>query len=231
MAAPVVSLQSVHHGYRRAGRFSKVLQGITLDVREGEFVTVCGESGSGKTTLLNIVAGYLRPTAGRVALRGEDLFAMGDAAASRFRNANLGFIFQQFFLVGYLSCEENILLPAMFSGWSGAKTRARAGELMESLGLLALRDHLPAELSGGQQQRVAVARALLLKPALLLCDEPTGNLDPVNAASVLACLRELSGKERTTVVVVSHEEIVSSASDRVLVLAQGRLDDRAARGN
>jgi putative ABC transport system ATP-binding protein len=224
----LVATQGLSKRYRRGDVAVDALRDVTLSVEEGAFVAVTGPSGSGKTTLLLTIAGLLRPTAGRISFRGESLEGLSDAAWARFRSRNLGFVMQNFSLVPYLTAEENVALPLAMAGAGRAAQRTRAGELLERVGLLDRASHLPRELSAGQQQRVAIARALASSPALVLADEPTGNLDPLLARDVLGLLRRLNEEEGTAVLMVTHSPEAAAVGTARLHLEAGRV--AAARG-
>lgn len=196
------------------------LDRFTAEVADGEFVAVRGPSGSGKTTLLLTLGGMQRPSEGLVQLAGRDLYAMSPAERARLRSSEIGFVFQMFHLVPYLDLLGNVLLAC--PGKPSAEVRKRAGELMDELGLADRASHRPGELSAGERQRLAVARALLNRPKLILADEPTGNLDPENAAEVIRHLAEFH-RGGGTVVLVTHGEVVNAHADRTLSLEQGRL--------
>ena len=196
------------------------LDRFTAEVADGEFVAVRGPSGSGKTTLLLTLGGMQRPSEGLVQLAGRDLYAMSPAERARLRSSEIGFVFQMFHLVPYLDLLGNVLLAC--PGKPSAEVRQRAGELMDELGLADRASHRPGELSAGERQRLAVARALLNRPKLILADEPTGNLDPENAAEVIRHLVEFH-RGGGTVVLVTHGEVVNAHADRTLSLEQGRL--------
>ena len=196
------------------------LDRFTAEVADGEFVAVRGPSGSGKTTLLLTLGGMQRPSEGLVQLAGRDLYAMSPAERARLRSSEIGFVFQMFHLVPYLDLLGNVLLAC--PGKPSAEVRQRAGELMDELGLADRASHRPGELSAGERQRLAVARALLNRPKLILADEPTGNLDPENAAEVIRHLVEFH-RGGGTVVLVTHGEVVNVHADRTLSLEQGRL--------
>ena len=196
------------------------LDRFTAEVADGEFVAVRGPSGSGKTTLLLTLGGMQRPSEGSVQLAGCDLYAMTPAERALLRSSEIGFVFQMFHLVPYLDLLGNVLLAC--PGKPSAEVRQRAGELMDELGLADRASHRPGELSAGERQRLAVARALLNRPKLILADEPTGNLDPENAAEVIRHLAEFH-RGGGTVVLVTHGEVVNAHADRTLSLEQGRL--------
>jgi len=200
-----------------------VLDGVNLEVDAGEVVAVLGRSGSGKSTLLHLLGGLDRPDAGRIVLAGEELTGRRPGALARVRLRHIGFVFQSFHLIEELSGEENVLLPARLPGARrGGERRAR--RLIDSLGLAEIAGRRPHELSGGEQQRVAIARALVGDPELVLADEPTGNLDQDNGATVLGLLRELGDR---AVVIVTHEPEAAAIADRVLRLEDGRLREDA----
>jgi ABC-type lipoprotein export system ATPase subunit len=196
-----------------------VLDGVGLDVDADEVVAVLGRSGSGKSTLLYLLGGLDRPDAGEIMLAGEVLTSQKPRALARTRLRHIGFVFQSFHLVEELSGAENVMLPGRLPGAApGGELRAR--RLIEELGLIDVADHLPHELSGGEQQRFAIARALVNDPELVLADEPTGNLDAQSGATVLALLRNLTGR---ALVIVTHEPDAAAIADRVLQLEEGRL--------
>lgn len=217
------------------GRASReILTDIELQVRRGEFVAIMGSSGSGKTTLLNAIGGLDRGYHGSVKVDGQDLAQLDDDALSHFRNREMGFVFQSFHLLDHLSCTENVALPWLFAA-GDTRTRneahARAEDLLDNVGLAARRDELPRTLSGGEKQRVAIARAMFNEPRVLLGDEPTGNLDLQSAKVVLDLLTGLARDRSLTLLLVTHEESVSSQADRVVQLRHGKLDDGTGDGN
>lgn len=205
------------------GRALTVLDGVDLSIAEGEFVAIMGRSGSGKSTLLHILGGLDADYAGEVTVAGQRLTGLNDAGLSRFRNAQVAFVFQSFHLVPGLSAADNVALPAFFGGTGDeAEVRARAQWALDRVGLGAKSDRMPAQLSGGERQRVAIARALFAKPKVLFCDEPTGNLDGTTGAEVIALFGQLNA-EGLTVLAVTHEDRVSAAAKRVLHLKDGKL--------
>ena len=208
--------------FRKNGSEVTSLDRFTAKVAEGEFVAVRGPSGSGKTTLLLTLGGMQRPSAGSVHLAGRDLYALSPAERARLRSSEIGFVFQMFHLVPYLDLLANVLLAC--PGEPSAEVRQRAGRLMDELGLADRASHRPGELSAGERQRLAVARALLNRPKLILADEPTGNLDPENAAEVIRHLAEFH-RGGGTVVLVTHGTATDAHADRTLRLEQGRLVD------
>jgi ABC-type lipoprotein export system ATPase subunit len=218
MVLEVVGLRKAV-GRDRAAR--RLLVDVELEVDAGELVAVLGRSGSGKSTLLHLIGGLDRPDGGSIAVAGEQLVGASERALTRTRLRNIGLVFQSYALVEELTGEENVLLPARLPG-APAGGRRRARRLIGELGLEGVTGHLPHELSGGEQQRFAIARALVNDPALVLADEPTGNLDVASAADVLGLLRGMAERGRA-VVMVTHEPEAASVADRVLHLVDGRL--------
>ena len=225
---PAVELSRLLKTYREGERERVVLRDVDLRVARGEIVVLLGRSGSGKSTLLNLVSGIDRPTSGTVRVEGVDVAALSETERTLFRRRRVGFIFQFFNLIPTLTVEENLRLPLELNGVDGAAGRARAHHLLGAVGLADRGASFPDRLSGGEQQRVAVARALVHDPALVLADEPTGNLDAESARQVLKLLAALAREAGKTVVAVSHSEEVAALADRVLTLADGRLCERVA---
>jgi len=221
------SLCRVHEGGRDTRR---ALDGVDFSVDEGEFVCVLGPSGSGKSTLLAVIGGLDRGYEGKVELFGEDIGQKSDASLARLRGERIGFVFQHFHLLHHLSVLENVMTPALFDPTGGEGAEAHARELLERLGIGDRAADTPAELSGGQRQRVAIARALLRKPRLLLCDEPTGNLDVDTAARTIALFEELYREEKLTIVAVTHEPRLARAATRIVRLRDGRIDEGEGGG-
>ncbi|HEX5130785.1 MAG TPA: ABC transporter ATP-binding protein [Usitatibacter sp.] len=201
-----------------------LLHDVDLDVAPGEWVAIVGESGSGKSTLLNIVAGLDRPDAGEVRLDGKPVDYADDEALALWRRRHLGFVFQAFHLLPYLSVGENVALPLALLGAGAAERAARAGELLASVGLAGLEARRPGTLSGGEMQRAAIARALAHRPRLLLADEPTGNLDEQAATKVLDCLGDAVRTSGAAALMVTHSPLAAARADRVLRLVHGRLE-------
>jgi putative ABC transport system ATP-binding protein len=196
---------------------------VNVEVRGGEWVAVVGESGSGKSTLLNIVAGLDRPDRGEVLLGGERLDFADDDALASWRRRNVGFVFQAFHLLPYLSVAENVALPLSLLGVRASERASRAAEALRSVGLGAFASRTPGSLSGGEAQRAAIARALVHRPRLVLADEPTGNLDEGNARGVLGCLADEVRKAGAAALMVTHSRVAAASADRVLRLEHGRL--------
>ena len=201
----------------------EVLKGVSLGVRQGEVVSVVGASGAGKTTLLQIMGTLSRPDAGRVEIGGEDPFALGDKALSRFRNDRIGFVFQFHHLLPEFSAFENVCIPGLIGRRPRAEVERRAAELLALVGLTARRDHKPGQLSGGEQQRVAIARAIVNAPAVLRADEPSGNLDTRNREEIHRLFFDLRDELGQTVVIVTHDERLAAMADRKITMSDGRI--------
>ena len=202
----------------------RALDGVDLTVEKGEFVAVVGTSGSGKSTLLHMLGGLDRPTSGSVIVDGKDIFSLKDEALTIFRRRKIGFVFQSFNLVPVLTVRENIVLPIQLDG--GKVDEDYVGQVVSALGLEKKLDNLPSHLSGGQQQRVAIARALATKPAILLADEPTGNLDSRTSQDVLSLMKVTGRKFSQTMVMITHNEEIAQLSDRIVRIEDGRIVTR-----
>ena len=205
------------------------LHEVGLTIPRGEMVSIIGPSGSGKSTLLNLIGGLDRPTSGEVRVDGEALGGLSDDGLTRVRRDKIGFIFQFFNLLPTLSCLENVGLPLHLRGWSRAKVRERATELLTLVQLGHRMEHLPDELSGGERQRVAIARALSIYPPILLADEPTGNLDTHTGEEILGLIRELHARLGSTIVIVTHDMQVAESCSRTIALRDGRIVQDIAR--
>jgi putative ABC transport system ATP-binding protein len=227
-AAPVLSAQAIRRAYPLAGRSVEAVRGLSLDVMAGEWVAVVGPSGCGKSTLLNLLGAIDRPTTGRIVIAGRDVSALGDTEATRFRLTGVGFVFQRFYLMPTLTAAENVELPMAEARVPRAEREARARELLAYVGLDGRADHRPFQLSGGEQQRVAIARALANRPALLLADEPTGELDARTGAEMIALLDRLN-RDGTTIVTVTHDEELAQAARRVVHMKDGVIVDDVLR--
>jgi len=219
----MLSVQEITREYPTRGQPLVVLRGCSLDLAPGENVAILGPSGSGKSTLLYIIGTLDRPTAGSVSLAGDDPFALDERRLAAYRNAKIGFVFQDHHLLPQCSALENVLMPALADGQVSEADVQRARELLGRVGLADRLDHSPAELSGGERQRVAVARALIRRPALVLADEPTGNLDRTTAAAIGDLLLDLQRQEGTMLVVVTHSLELAARFDRQVELDDGRL--------
>jgi len=229
MTAPLIALHDVRRSFTLGGAAVDALRGVSLDVAAGEYVAVVGPSGCGKSTLLNVVGAVDRPTSGIVSIDGRDVATLGDRAATEFRLRRVGFVFQRFYLMPMLSARENVELPMAEAGLARAARRERARELLAYVGLAAREGHRPAQLSGGEQQRVAIARALANRPALVLADEPTGELDARTGAEIIALFQRLND-DGTTIVVVTHDERLASAARRVVHMQDGLVVDDGRSG-
>ena len=221
-SSPILRLVDVGKTYATGSVEVEALHGISMEVDRGEYVAIMGPSGSGKSTLMHILGCLDVPTTGSYDLAGEDVAAMGEDALAHVRNRQIGFVFQQFNLLSSLSAWRNVELPLCYSGVGRAERKSRAMRALERVGLGDRVDHRPGELSGGQQQRVAVARALVTDPALILADEPTGNLDSHSTADVLRLLDELHDQGRT-IVLITHEHDVAESAQRVVRLFDGQI--------
>ena len=210
--------------YGKGDTLVKALDGVDLAVEDGEFVAIVGTSGSGKSTLLHMLGGLDRPTNGTVIVDGKDIFSLKDEALTIFRRRKIGFVFQSFNLVPVLTVRENIVLPIQLDG--GKVDEDYVNQVVSALGLEKKLDNLPSQLSGGQQQRVAIARALATKPAILLADEPTGNLDSRTSQDVLSLMKVTGRKFSQTMVMITHNEEIAQLSDRIVRIEDGRIVTR-----
>jgi ABC-type lipoprotein export system ATPase subunit len=222
-AAPVIRVRDVTKSYGAGTAKTQVLRGVNLDVAPGELVALVGQSGSGKSTLLNIIGGLDMPDAGEVEVLGVDTLKVGDSKRARLRNQNIGFVFQAFNLLDHLDVLGNVVIPASFAHQTKKDIRERGKEALRRVGLADFAHRRPGELSGGQKQRVAIARALFGAPGLLLCDEPTGNLDSNTGREVIEFFKELNAKDGVTLVIVTHERRVSSIAQRVIAMRDGMI--------
>ncbi|HRQ77090.1 MAG TPA: ABC transporter ATP-binding protein [Gemmatimonadaceae bacterium] len=223
-AASVLSARDLRREYAVAGRPVAAVRGISLDIAAGEYVAIVGPSGCGKSTLLNLLGAIDRPTSGSLTIAGRDVSRLSDAEATRFRLTEIGFVFQRFYLMPTLTAAENVELPMAEAKLPRAERTARAQELLGYVGLDGRADHRPFQLSGGEQQRVAIARALANRPALLLADEPTGELDARTGAEMIEMFARLND-DGTTLVVVTHDEDLAKAAKRVVHLRDGVVVD------
>jgi putative ABC transport system ATP-binding protein len=223
MIERMIELSGIRKCYRRGGDEIRALDGIDLSIARGEFVAIMGPSGSGKSTLLNVLGALDRPDEGSYRLDEQDVSSLDDDAASDLRNRRIGFVFQSFHLLPRLSVLENVLLPQRYAAALDDQAPTRARELLARMGLAQRVDHRPGELSGGQLQRAAIARALLNQPALLLADEPTGNLDSKSARDVLALFGELNAAGQT-VVMVTHDPDIATIAQRTIHLRDGKVE-------
>ncbi|RLE90044.1 MAG: macrolide ABC transporter ATP-binding protein [Thermoprotei archaeon] len=219
----VYVLNSVTKFYGKGRLAVKALDEVSFNVRRGEFLVIMGPSGSGKTTLLNILGLLDKPTQGKVFFLGKDVSRLNDAEASKIRAKHIGFVFQTFNLIPWLTALENVEIALAIAGYPFYKRRRRARELLEAVGLGGRLHHRPTELSGGEQQRVAIARALANNPEVILADEPTGNLDSKSGEVVINILKELSLKQNRTVIVATHNPRIAKVADRIIYLHDGKI--------
>jgi putative ABC transport system ATP-binding protein len=220
----IVSLREVRRDYALGAERVHALQGVSLDVERGDYVAIVGPSGCGKSTLLNLIGVIDQPTSGTVAIAGKRVDAMSDREATSFRLHNIGFVFQRFYLMPILSALENVALPMAEAKVPRDERNARAAELLAYVGLSSRERHRPSELSGGEQQRVAIARALANHPALLLADEPTGELDARTGTEIISLFQRLNS-DGTTIVVVTHDEDLANAARHKVHMRDGRIMD------
>lgn len=219
----ILEVQNLCKTYGKGEAEVRALDHVSFSVGKGEFIAIVGESGSGKSTLLNVVGALDNPTSGKVLIDGKDIFSMPEKKLTVFRRQNIGFIFQSFNLIPELNVEQNITFPLLLDYQKPDQKYVE--ELLEILGLKERRKHLPSHLSGGQQQRVAIGRALATRPAIIMADEPTGNLDSKNGQEVITILKSMSAKYRQTILMITHNENHADATDRVLRMTDGRLKD------
>jgi putative ABC transport system ATP-binding protein len=231
---PILEARRLTKVYRRGASEVRAVDGITLAVEPGEFMAIMGRSGSGKTTLLDLLGCLLRPTDGELEIDGRSVVGASDGELATIRRERIGFVFQEFNLIPSLTAIENVLLPLRY-GARRRDAKARATELLELVGLASRASHRPTELSGGEQQRVAIARALVNEPAVVLADEPTGELDSATSDTLMETLRELNRERGVTMIIVTHDAGIAGATDRVVRLSDGRVvadegrDSRAFR--
>jgi len=228
MSKEIIRARGIGKVYRDNLNSLEVLKNINFTVTQGEFLVIQGPSGAGKSTLLHILGGLDDPTSGEVYFRGTDIYTLDENARSSFRNQQVGFVFQFFHLLPELNALENVLLPGILkSWWERKKSLGVAISLLERLGLSGRLTHRPGALSGGEQQRVALARALINRPQLLLCDEPTGNLDSENGKKILQLLIELNQSQKITIIMVTHDQEIASGATWVMHLKDGLILNRA----
>ncbi len=223
MAQELLRCEHVSKSYWDGNHDLKVLQDVNLTLNDGELLAIVGSSGSGKSTLLHCMGGLDQPSSGTILFRGQDIAKWSPRALADWRNQQLGFIYQFHHLLPEFTALENVAMPLLIQGQSAQQARARATELLARVGLAQRGTHRPAELSGGERQRVAIARALANKPALILADEPTGNLDDESAQQVLQLMRELNSEMQTCFVIVTHDQQLAASLPRQVVLQQGEL--------
>jgi putative ABC transport system ATP-binding protein len=224
-----VSLSNIVKFYQRGKESVEVLHGLNLEIESGEFVAIMGPSGSGKTTLLNLIGGLDRADNGTITVCGEEIGKLSNSALARWRARHVGFVFQFYNLMPMLSAERNVELPLLLSNLSRAERRRNVAVALEIVGLSDRAKHKPSELSGGQQQRVGIARALVADPSILVCDEPTGDLDRETATEILGLLQLLSQKQGKTIIMVTHDPKAAEYASRQLHVDKGRLTDSDSR--
>ena len=225
---PVIQLDDLHKTYRIGSVPVQALRGVSLEIAAGEFVAIMGASGSGKSTLMNIIGCLDVPTSGRYILDDTDVARLADDQLARIRNKKIGFVFQSYNLIPRTTALHNVEMPLIYAGEGGRSARAR--EALVSVGLADRVNHQPTELSGGQQQRAAIARALVTNPAILLADEPTGNLDTNSSVEIMRLLTRLNAEQSRTIVLITHEQDIARFASRVVELRDGRIvrDERSA---
>ena len=223
MPEPLVEIRNLAKSYTRGGQVVPVLADITLDIHAGDFTALMGPSGSGKTTLLNLIAGIDKPDSGVLRVQGVDIAALGERELADWRAAHVGFIFQFYNLIPVLTAFENVELPLILTGLSRAERRERVELTLSVVGLADRMKHYPNELSGGQQQRVAIARAVVADPTLIVADEPTGDLDRVSAADILAMMQRLNSELGKTIIMVTHDLNAAKAAKTIIHLEKGEL--------
>lgn len=225
MSEIILKVRNLTRTYVENKVSTAVLKGINLDIEAGKITAVTGKSGSGKSTLLHILGTLDKPTSGEIIFKGQELTTLSNDAKAAFRNKNLGFIYQFHYLLGDFTALENVMLPSLIGGSSEKEAKEKALKILEQVGLKDRVDFHPGELSGGQRQRVAIARALCHDPDLILADEPTGNLDAANAASVFELFSTLVKEKKTTVIMVTHDETLATLCDRKVVIKDGVIEN------
>jgi putative ABC transport system ATP-binding protein len=223
VTTPVIEIQDITKTYQMGKVAVEALRGVSLRVGPGEMLAIMGPSGSGKSTLMNILGCLDQPSTGKHVLNGEDVGHLSDNQLAEIRNHRIGFVFQTFNLLARTSALRNVMLPLIYAGVGRTERRQRARQALEIVGLADRVDHSPTELSGGQQQRVAIARALVNDPAIILADEPTGNLDSRSGAEIMAVLQELNREHGIMVVLVTHDETIARHTKRIIRLHDGRI--------
>lgn len=224
-STPVIAIENLHKTFDTGEAQVEALRGVDLTVGRGQFLSIMGPSGSGKSTLLHLLGGLDLPTQGTVRLDGTDISTLDDDALTLFRRRRIGFIFQAFNLLDVLTSEENVAIPLLVDGIPEREAHQRAAEALERVGIGHRRGHWPGKMSGGEQQRVAIARALVTSPALILADEPTGNLDSVNGDQILNLLRGLADEHQHTIVMVTHDPKQAARADRLIRLKDGQIQE------
>lgn len=220
---PLIRLETVSKTFELGGQVVTAVAGVTLTIGAGEYLSIMGPSGSGKSTLLNLIGLLDRPSSGRYLLQGTDVTALADDELAALRQTHIGFVFQSFHLIARLTAAQNVELPLVIAGVAVAERRARVAAAMAELGLADRATHRPQELSGGQRQRVAIARATIMRPAVVLADEPTGNLDTAAGAQVIELLEGLRREQGVTLVMVTHDQALGERADRHIRIVDGHI--------
>ncbi len=231
MDGQLISIQDISKVYRMGDVDVNALRGVSLAIDEGEFVSIMGPSGSGKSTLMNIIGCLDQPTGGHYWLDGTDVGGLDDNQLADIRNSKIGFVFQTFNLLARTTAFQNVTLPLIYAGISSRERRERAQAALQAVGLGDRLHHRPNELSGGQQQRVAIARALVTEPAIILADEPTGNLDSHSGEEIMRIFHELNGQRGITVVFVTHDPDIAAETRRIVRIRDGLIDSDELRGS
>jgi putative ABC transport system ATP-binding protein len=224
-----IQLKNIVKTYTRGKQKVEVLHGLDLQVDQGEFVALMGPSGSGKTTLLNLIAGLDSPTSGEINVAGERIDKLSGGALAKWRARNIGFVFQFYNLLPVLTAERNVEVPLLLTKLSGAQRKKNVAAALQLVGLADRAKHKPNELSGGQQQRVSIARAIVADPTILVCDEPTGDLDRENAEEILGLLQTLNRDHRKTIIMVTHDPLAANHANRQIHMDKGRITNGEAR--
>lgn len=220
----LIEVRNLKKYYKLGGTIIKALDGINIDINRGEFIALLGASGSGKSTLLNMLAGLERPTKGTISYGNIDLTKLSEAQITKFRNLNIGFVFQSYNLLPYLSAWENVALPLTFKGIPASQRKKEAEKILEAVGLSHRMNNKPNELSGGQQQRVSIARAFVGRPSIIFADEPTGNLDTKTSFEIMQLIKDIITENDQTFIMVTHDEEMTEFADRTLFMRDGKLD-------
>ena len=223
---PLVEIRNVHKHFTRGSERIDVLKGVNLDIPQGDFLALMGPSGSGKTTLLNLMGGLDLPTEGSVKVGGVDISRLGGAALAKWRSQHVGFVFQLYNLLPVLTAERNVELPLLLTKLSRSERKNHVDIALKVVGLADRAKHYPRQLSGGQEQRVGIARAIVTDPTLLLCDEPTGDLDRKSGDEILDLLQALNGEHGKTIIMVTHDPHASARASRTVYLNKGQLSDK-----